>query len=343
MPQCWMVNDRQKGLIAAGDLELPNTAKGMCCKHLVDNARQPRNAGAQGWTTSDFWALQEASTAAAFQQKLELLRAKNPNAAKYFDGIPHEHWTKYKTLELSIKTYGLRCSNHVESENARLVPARNAAPLGSLNHMAIQMASEANAARVRANKMIADRHFLVDYARAQLKLEENLARTCTVQQLSACTGLVKQCNGRNTVDRTVDFSTLSCTCGDWQATGRPCRHAIAFAPLYFGPTFKTIPITWYKMGWDDIYHSENYHLCVKDGAVHVPNMEALMPDGTTEAPQWIQASGRPTKIRKRSAADANGLSKRTGRPLKVHKCSRCNQPGHHFSTCNLPPMIIDLT
>ena len=104
------------------------------------------------------------------------------------------------------------------------------------------------------------------------------------------------------------------------------------------------PEKWIRFGWEPCYLAEVYIKAVESGVVLPPNKEALMPDTATKPPQHIKAPGRPQKKRIRSAADHNGVTA-AGRPLKVHKCSRCHKPGHHYTTCPAPINLdsIDLT
>ena len=95
------------------------------------------------------------------------------------------------------------------------------------------MATEAQAAREVASALKDSGDLLTPSAKGSLTKQTLLARTCTVQRVSDTFALVKQTVGLNTVERTVDFTKKECTCGEWQQSGRPCRHAIAFAPLYF--------------------------------------------------------------------------------------------------------------
>ena len=337
-----MIRDRQNGPCAAGDSELPLTNKAHCCKRLVDNARKPGNAGGKGWSNADFYSLQGSITEAAFKHELECLTLKAKEAARYFNNIPHEEWALYMQIEKGFRMYGWRNSNFVELEDSRLLPARHEAPFGCLHKISLLMSSEANAARMAAQKMLNDKAVLTPFAEQELEVQRLLARSCSVQRVSDSIGLVKQSFETQSVEHTVNFSSKECSCGEWQQTGRPCRHAIAFAPKYFGRSFTTEPEQWIEFGWEPCYLAEQYIKATGEAIVLPPNKAVLMPDRETKPPLATSTGGRPRKRRIRSAAGQNG-NNRAGKPYRPHKCRRCGRAGHHVTTCTEEVNFVDLT
>ena len=335
-----MINDRQKGLQAAGDSEFPHTAKRICGKHHCDNARKPTNAGPRGWSNQDFWNLQKQITEASYKEQLEKLKAKSAQAAEYFDGTDHDLWTHSKLVESGVKMYGWSTSNFVESEDSRLLPARHEAPYGALVKIGVTMAAETALARESAAKMVDAKKLLTPYAEKHYIMQTRLSRSCTVQRLDEKIALVKTCIGQNIHERTVDFSKKECTCSEWQQTGMPCRHAIAFAPQVFRDLASN-PARWVNFAFDKCYLVEEYAKATA-GIIIPPNPEALGLDKITKAPTAIKAAGRPRKKRIRSVADHNGMTA-SGAPLRVYRCKRCGQAGHNTLTCTQAPMVVDLT
>lgn len=234
--------------------------------------------------------------------------------------------------------YGYSTSQFVESENARLGPVRHEAPLHAIHKTALLMCQEANKARETAFILKADKNLLTPFAEDMFQKQMQHASACTVQRVDENLALVKSTEGTQTFERTVDFENKTCTCSEWQQTGRPCRHAIAFARVYYGRReFENNPKQFISFAWDPCYLAENYIKAVENVKVLPPNLEDLVCDGFTKPPKFVRAAGRPRRKRIRCAADYNGISRATGRPAKKMKCSRCGKEGHYVSTCTAAP------
>lgn len=328
------ISDRQKGIKAASQQSLPDTRLADCCRHLCDNARK---LSPHGWLDNDFWAVQSQVTEAAFKSKLDLLAKKNAKVAAYIAAVPHEEWALYAQIKAGTKMYGYSTSSFVESENARLLPIRHEAPLRALHKTVMLMSKQANKAREDAIMLKAGNKLLTSFAEVELSKETRLAATCTVQRVDNHTALVKSSEGTDSIERIVNFEDKTCSCCEWQQTGRPCRHAIAFARSYYGRDFETDPEVWIKFGWDSCYLAENYIKAVIDSKVLPPNMEELFPDEYTKPAKVVKGPGRPRKKRIRCAADHQGFSRATGRPAKKVHCSRCGKEGHYVATCTAAP------
>lgn len=273
-----------------------------------------------------------------FLQKMAEFHAAYPKQAEYFSDIPHEHWAVYKQIEMAIKTYG-QCTTTslAKSEASQMLPMRNYAPLGALDKIAREMCQEADRAREEAREMLARGQILISFAQADLDEQTRLSGTCIAVKAGDGIGLVKQLTNQGAVEETVNFNAKTCTCGLWQRMGRPCRHAVKFAPLHFNPVALQIdPGLWFRFAWDPIYLVAVYSIVTEDGAIIPPDLERLIPDGVTLPPKQTGTEARAAKQRKRCATDESGNSKRTGRPLKVQKCANCREPGHKLPTCPRP-------
>jgi len=176
------MSDPQKGLVLAGDACLPNNNKAKCCKHLKDNARNPKNAG-PGWDGALFHKCQQALTPTTFKEAMATFDAACPRAAQYFNNISHSLWARYKQHEEGMKMYGWCNSNFVESENSRLLNARAYSPLGCCNMIALEFAKEANEARLAGEAMRASPCLLTPFAEKRRMEAATLSRTCSVKQV----------------------------------------------------------------------------------------------------------------------------------------------------------------
>jgi hypothetical protein len=131
------------------------------------------------------------------------------------------------------------------------------------------------------------------------------------------------------------FHTRECTCLEWQHTGKPCDHALAFLIGRRNPI------------WDD--YVDNYFSLDKFREAYAGEIEPL-----TDRSQWphvemnfdMQApidkprgSGRPRKLRFKGFLEGgDGGPKKKKEPKRLgsqNRCKRCNELGHRQSTCPL--------
>ena len=146
-------------------------------------------------------------------------------------------------------------------------------------------------------------------------------------------------------DRVVDLEKKTCTCGEFQEHGFPCRHAagaIMKAKAFF---MNYIEVQYHNQSLKAIYSSFF-------NPIDIASVEA---DGSTILEAVLKKRGRPKKRRIRSrgeltASDRNhcGSCGKTGhyastcqerhnsQPKKVRKqqtCSSCREPGHNKASC----------
>ncbi|KAF7149666.1 hypothetical protein RHSIM_Rhsim02G0065400 [Rhododendron simsii] len=128
-------------------------------------------------------------------------------------------------------------------------------------------------------------------------------------------------------DRTyiVDLRTKICSCCKWQLTGIPCCHAIAaiqknkeHVETYVHP-----------------YFTKSGYLAAYSYMIHpVPDMLDFVETGfqPLNPPNSKRGSGRPKKLRRRTADEPRDPNKVTRRGLNV-TCAKCMQVGHNQRSC----------
>lgn len=135
----------------------------------------------------------------------------------------------------------------------------------------------------------------------------------------------------------VKIEKRECTCLEWQHTGKPCDHALAFLICSRNPI------------WED--YVDNYFSLEKFRAAYAGEIEPL-----TDRSQWphvemdfdMQApidkprgSGRPRKLRFKGFLEGgDGGPKKKKEPKRLgsqNRCRRCSELGHRQSTCPLNP------
>lgn len=120
-----MMSDRQKGIPGALGNVLEAVAKVACGRHLYDNvmAQTPHLR----LTKADFWSMAKAATAKEFQDVHD--RIELPTQAYLDQTLTKDQWVLHAIAARDIKLYGKQTSNGVESENSRLMQARESTPL----------------------------------------------------------------------------------------------------------------------------------------------------------------------------------------------------------------------
>jgi len=122
---------------------------------------------------------------------------------------------------------------------------------------------------------------------------------------------------------TVDLKNNKCSCREWQVTGKPCKHALAWILSNRG------------MRIDDFVHE--YYSVARFKATYEDRVEP-MPDRSqwpeidlgfkVHPPLLGRAAGRPKVQRQRGCLEKNPDKKKV-------RCSRCGGFGHFAKTCKL--------
>ena len=130
--------------------------------------------------------------------------------------------------------------------------------------------------------------------------------------------------------RKVKLSERYCSCLQWQQYGIPCLHAITAARKV--GRLNDI-MQWYSDSVEPCYYSVNYERALASAQVELPDIGALLADGTTLPAQWVaHPAGRPRTRRIRSRGEEGGSAP------KARVCGRCGNLGHHDRrTCTAAP------
>ena len=128
----------------------------------------------------------------------------------------------------------------------------------------------------------------------------------------------------NTRRHSVDLANHKCSCREWQLTGKPCRHALAWILSNRG------------LNIGDYVHQ--YYSVAKFRAAYEGRVEA-MPDRSqwptvdlgfkVYPPLLGRSAGRPRKQRIRGCLEKKATKKKV-------RCSRCKDFGHFTKTCQMP-------
>ena len=122
----------------------------------------------------------------------------------------------------------------------------------------------------------------------------------------------------------VNLEEKTCTCREWQVSGKPCVHALAFITSVRGLHIESFV--------DECYSVDKFT------AAYAPRIPSL-----TDMSQWPQSAhgfflyppilkrsaGRPRNTRYKGGSEGRGTGKRSG----SQKCPICKNFGHRWKTC----------
>ena len=122
----------------------------------------------------------------------------------------------------------------------------------------------------------------------------------------------------------VDLEKWSCSCRQWQITGKPCIHALFFITALRGEA----------SGIDQYVHKYySVDMFRATYAENIPSLEGKQqwdivdPGFKLCAPIQARPPGRPRKQKIRSSTEGKGLGPRK------YKCKRCGRCGHKAKGC----------
>ncbi|XP_020874677.1 uncharacterized protein LOC110226664 [Arabidopsis lyrata subsp. lyrata] len=209
-----MMSDRQKGLIKAVQLELPNIEHRMCVQHIYGNLKKTH--GSKTRIKPLLWDLAWAYNEKDFKQHLEKIFCYD--SVIYNDVMK----TNPRSWSRAFQKVGSFCedvdNNSVESFNGSLNKAREkpfVAMLETIRRMAM----------VRIAKRSVESHThtgaCTPYVAKFLAGEHKLASTAKVS--TSTNGMYEVRHGSDY--HRVDLKAYTCTCRKWQICGIPCEHA----------------------------------------------------------------------------------------------------------------------
>lgn len=138
---------------------------------------------------------------------------------------------------------------------------------------------------------------------------------------------VTEVNDNHEVDRhVVDLNKHECSCGEWQSTGKPCPHALAFITTERRPNIE--------------FFVHNFYSVAKFRAAYEGVVQPIT--GRSQWPKVVldfkllpplnkRASGRPKKNRIQGALEKS----KSSTSKKQVKCRRCGEIGHRSDGCPL--------
>ncbi|CAD6985950.1 unnamed protein product, partial [Tilletia controversa] len=163
-----VVSDRDKGLMAAVDDQLPDVSHAYCCYHLAANLKKHHGASTQPL----FWRCVYAMTKAEFDLAMDQLRVRCKEAADYLCAPEQEH-THWATYAFNNRRWGLVTSNLAEVANSLLVSIRSLPLLSMLSSIYEHQQEKYHARRLESQGWSG---YITPTALRTLKLASDAAR-----------------------------------------------------------------------------------------------------------------------------------------------------------------------
>ncbi|KAH1249653.1 hypothetical protein GmHk_05G012964 [Glycine max] len=311
------MSDMQKGLIPALQEVMPGAPHRFCVLHLWKNfTKQWKSKELKGIV----WQCAKSTTVAEFEGHMAHLKTINCQAWEYLNKWPKQARTKahFSTIP---KVYNI-CNNTCEVFNSRILQYRCKPIITMLEEIRSYIMRTMAAHKVKLSGKPGPL-CLVQYKR--LEKEFHFANQWTPIWCGDNMGLRYEVHmWGNKVE--VNLGEWTCTCGVWQLTGMPCRHAIATI-THKGGKPEDMCHEWLSI---EAYNKTYQHFIE---SVQGPQYWAQTQYTHPVPPHKRVQRGRPKKNRRRSVDEDNVTGHKLKRKLAEFTCGRCGQTNHNIRSC----------
>lgn len=323
------MSDKQKGLIDAIELLMPNAEHRFCVMHLYSNFKLSHRGLA---LKNILWQAARSTRVVDFERVMAELSAKDKSAFQWLAKRPAAHWSK------SYFSTNSKCdvllNNMCESFNALILRARSLPIVDMLETIRLILMKRIH---VKRDKM---QRYKGDLCPNIQKLLEDLKKKAMAY--------IAHWNGKDQFEVVscygdkfkVHLGERVCSCRRWQLSAIPCAHATSsmFCMGYSPENYV-----------DDCYKKETYlqvysHLMdTMEGSEAWPkSVKTLLPPDIEKMP------GRP-KLHNKKKQSGEGSSRdipapvsktittigKLGRHGVIMSCSLCHQQRHNAKGCPL--------
>ena len=309
--------DACKGLETAVEDVYPGVEHRECMRHLAQNFSKKFKGK---FYDDNLWPCSLTCSIKKHNYHLNQLKSK-PKVKEYLEEHHTKTWARADFNEISKVDYVN--NNLAESFNSRIKKYKSLHIVDLLDKIR-QYIMEKFDLRNR----IASDHFIGHYiipAVMKVLMEKTKGLQMSIVRRSPTEAEVTATDSEKREWRyPVDLEHWSCSCRQWQITGKPCIHALFFITALRGEA----------SGIDQYVHK--YYSVDMFRATYLENLPALegkqqwdIIDPGFKLCAHIQhrAPGRPRKQRIRSSTEGKGLGPRK------HKCKRCGRCGHKAKGC----------
>jgi hypothetical protein len=296
----------------------PNAEHRECMYHLVQNFKKRYS----GKVFDDhLWASSYAWTEYMFQKHYHAMAEAKPEAMKYLQETHKKLWTRSQYGLLSKVDYVT--NNLAETFNNWIKPEKGKHLDDLLDTIRQMILIKWNHRKKVAMKFTGK---ILPHIMQRLREESyNLDMQIITDSPDGVAELVAK--GREDGFRfVVSLPDRTCSCRVWQCSGIPCKHAIAYITSKPGEKLEDHV--------DDYFSVARFKAAYEGSIPCIPD-KSMWPKGTHGFflyPPLLRATGGGRR-KNRFKGALEGGSRNKKKAGKKHKCSICQQLGHHWYTC----------
>ncbi|XP_056688620.1 uncharacterized protein [Spinacia oleracea] len=308
-----IISDRQKGVDLALKDVWPAAKRRYCCRHLSRNYKREFPGPAMYIM---FWRVCNATSAYSFRKAMERLQkvGGKPVMTWFAKLGKQEKWSKHK-FDPNV-CCDSNTSNFVESFNSTLGVDRCRPVLTLLE--GIRRVCMVRISTRHQNSMGWDNDGICPKIVKMLKQIGKESSSCRAYMSRP--GEYEIHEGKSQFP--LSLNDKICSCGAWQISGVPCRHAIR-AMVDAKLDLHKFVSSWFSVKtYKKIYNFNIIPLPDRDQWLMYENLPTIKP------PRMKRGVGRPCRNRRREEGE-----EQPGKRSKTVKCHKCGCFGHNSRTC----------
>ncbi|KAG6491634.1 hypothetical protein ZIOFF_046569 [Zingiber officinale] len=320
------MSHKQKGLIPALDSLFPNAEHRFCVRHMHSNMK---NDGYKSVAIKNaLWDAAKATTVQEFRKRMQELKEIDRNAYEWLAKKHENHWSK--AFFSTIPKCDILLNNMCECFNSLILDAREKSIIEMFEAIRNLLMRRFQLNREKAEKWNTRNYPRIRAILAKISLE---AAKLIPMKSDDMHFQIKATSSQE--QHTVDLSTNSCSCRQWDLTGIPCKHALC--ALWCKHEDVEAFVSHY-------YKNEACKKCYSRSIMSI-NGPDLWPDCVFPPPlppaYNKNKAGRPAKLRRREPDEPPAkCHTKLKAPHRQNKCKRCGHLG--AVTTALTDLISDI-
>ena len=319
VPNLVICSDACKGLEKAVGAVFPNAENRECMRHLYQNFLKHYSGDV---ITDHLYPAARSYTEGLFKFHMHKIAEFAPQSIEYLQTHHNRIWYRCGFSENSKCDY--LTNNVSESFNAQVKHLK-----GLFVHELVDRIRELIMEKRYLRKKIARQweDGILPGVIKDLNLISNHLKVVKVKVSDDDIAEVTLLDDWNNQKRhTVDLQNRNCSCREWQVTGKPCKHALAWILSNRG-----IRIQDYV---HDYYSVARFKAAYQDRVEPIPDRSQwpIVDLGFKVYPSLLgRGAGRPRVVRIRGSLEKRATQKKV-------RCKRCGGFGHFAKTCKFPEL-----
>ena len=305
-------SDACKGLAGAIASEFPDAEHRECMRHLMENFKKKFHGEV---FANNMWPAAKAYTTEKCQFHLSTIKEASPEAIKYLEKNHKQHCCRNKFSELSKCDY---VNNNIsESFNSWIKDLKDLHVVDLVDGIRQRIMVTFDKRRMIGRKL---RSVILPSVMQQLNAKSrNIGKVSLSRGGDNCAEVSGIDSDGNAWRHAVELDKQECTCREWQLSGLPCIHAVAFICSLRGARLEDYVHEYYSLDRFRVAY-EGVIRPMTDKSQWVK----FDPGFKVCPPKMKRPPGRPRKQRIHGCLEPGS---------KRQKCKRCQQFGHQARTC----------